>query len=332
MKIPANSLKELSRKLRGIGGELFNFDGKLAYSKVDNLDVVVDFPLDCTAPFAVSAEKFSQIAVRLDSEVDFTTTESKLVLKTKKSKLTLPITEARPAIKILQQNSLITVQQDTLISALNYALQATAAGSFFNYSGAVQLSSKYAAGTDGSRLAVCESGGGPSISIVIPAPAAQSLKIFTGKTISISENEQNHYFQADGTTLIARKLVKVFPDYEKLIPANTKFNFEFVREEMLSGLKSISPLAEEKVKIVLTCEDDVCIISLTSQIGSGDVTIPVLGSEVFLPTFSASLPFHFLMDFVESVRGPAIFLRCNSEKGSFLLESGKFKLIIAGSR
>lgn len=70
MKINSAQLKEMSRKLRGIGGELFNFDGKVAYSKVDNLDVIVEFPLEGVTPFGVSAEKFSQIVARLDGDVD----------------------------------------------------------------------------------------------------------------------------------------------------------------------------------------------------------------------------------------------------------------------
>lgn len=330
MKIPAAQLKELSRKLRGVGGELFNFDGKLAYSKVDNLDVVVDFPLDCATPFAVSAEKFSQIAARLEGECDLSTSESKLTLKSKKSKLTLPITEARPAIKIPTELFGNLLETAKLLPALNYAIQATESGSFFNYSGAVQLSKNYAAGTEGKRLAVCESGGGPSIPIILPVPAVQALKIFTGKTISISQNEQNQYFQEDGCTLVARRLVKAFPDYEKLIPVNTNLNFSFVKIDLISGLKTIVPLAGENQKINLTIDETECILSLDSQQGTGDVTIPASGGDTFLP-FCASLPLSFLQDFAESVKED-IKLGCNSEKGPFLLESGKFKLIIAGSR
>jgi len=328
MKIHSDKLKELSRKLRGVGGELFNFDGKLAYSKVDNLDILVDFPLECAAPFAVSTEKFGQLVARLEGDCELEITTTKIIIKAKKSKLTLPITEARPAIEV-QPNNLITVQRDNLITALNYALQATESGSFFNYSGAVQLSKRCAAGTNGYRLAVCESGGGPEIPMILPVPAVQALKVFTGKTISIGEDSNNQYFQSDGTTIIARRLVKAFPPYENLIPSSTKLNFEFVREELSSALKSLAPLAEEKSKILLTISDESAIISLASQQGEGNVEIPASGGDTFIP-FECSLPFEFVRDFVESVRGPAIHLRCNSEKGSFLLESEKFKLIIAG--
>lgn len=331
MKIPANSLKELSRKLRGVGGELFNFDGKLAYSKVDNLDVVVDFPLDCATPFAVSAEKFSQIAARLEGDVDLSTSESKLTLKSKKSKLTLPITEARPAIKIPQQNSLITVQQDSLTIALNFALQASVRSLTHSYSGAVSFSKKCAAGSDGVRLSVALTGEGPDEPFVIPAPAAEALKIFHTPQLDIGQDEQNMYFIGGDTKLIARRYVKSFPLFEKLIPESNKFNFEFNRDEVLNGLKSLAPLTEEKSKIFLTIGDSSVILSLTSQQGEGSIEIPASGGDTFIP-FECSLSFEFVQDFVESVRGPAIFLRCNSEKGSFLLESGKFKLIIAGSR
>ena len=67
MKIAADQLKELSKKLRGLGGELFNFNGTQAYTSVPNLDLVVDFKTD--AGFAVSGEKFSQIVARLNGEV-----------------------------------------------------------------------------------------------------------------------------------------------------------------------------------------------------------------------------------------------------------------------
>lgn len=331
MKINSAQLKEISRKLRGIGGELFNFDGKVAYSKVDNLDVIVEFPLEGVTPFGVSAEKFSQIVARLEGDVDLSASEQKLTLKSKKSKLTLPITDARPAIKILQQNSLITVQQDSLIIALNFALQASVRSLTHSYSGAVSFSKKCAAGSDGVRLSVALTGEGPDEPFVIPAPAAEALKIFHIPQLNIGQDEQNMYFIGGDTTLIARRYVRAFPPFEKLIPDSTILNFEFNRDELLNGLKSLNPLAEEKQKIMLTISGDECIMNLASQQGSGDVTIPASGADDFLP-FEALLPFEFVQDFVESVRGPAIFLRCNSEKGSFLLESGKFKLIIAGSR
>lgn len=331
MKINSAQLKEISRKLRGIGGELFNFDGKVAYSKVDNLDVIVDFPLECAAPFAVSAEKFSQVVARLEGEVSFELLESKVSLKSKKSKITLPISEARPCTQKEDNRSQNEYRLSELLPALNFALQASVRSVMQSYSGAVSFSKRCAAGSDGFRLSVSETGAGPEEAYVIPAPAVEALKIFTAPQLSISQDEQNMYFIGGDTKLIARRYVRAFPPFEKLIPTSTTLNFEFKRDELLNGLKSLNPLAEEKQKIMLTISGDECIMNLASQQGSGDVTIPASGADDFLP-FEALLPFEFVQDFVESVRGPAIFLRANTEKGPFLLESGKFKLIIAGSR
>ena len=327
MKLSSDTLKELSRKLRGVGGELFNFNGLQANSSVPNLDIFVEFKTD--KPFAVDAEKFSQVVSRLDGEVDFTITESKCVLKTKRSKLSLPISEARPAI-CPKHEKLITVQHDKLMPALNYALQATMRGSFFSYNGAIALG-KHAAGSDGKRLAFAEFDGGLPEQIILPVPAVEALKAFSGPAIQIGQNEQNIYFHDGDTALVARRLVKAFPDYEKLIPASTKYNFSFDTNELKNALKSLKPIIAENGRICLTLTDDSCMISAASESGDGDVQIAAQGGDAFLE-FRCELTYEYLADFCESVRGPAILLGANSEKGPFLLESGKFKLIIAGSR
>lgn len=328
MKIPSSELKELSRKLRGVSGELFNFNGLQAYTSVPNLDIVVDFKVD--KPFAVSADKFSQIIVRLDGECTMELTTAKLIIMAKRSKLSIPITDPKPVVQMCTTPETCTLECKMLFPALNYALQATQRGSFFNYSGAVALGN-YAAGTDGKRMACAKFDGGPSEQIILPVPAVEALKIFEKcPVISIGQNESNLYFHSDGTTLIARRLVKAFPDYEKLIPAKTTYNFTFDNNELKNALKSLKPLAVENQRISLTITDDSAIISLDSEAGSGDVQIPASGGDTFLP-YSCQLSYEYLADFVESVTGE-IKLGSNTENGPFLLEAGKFKLIIAGSR
>lgn len=255
-----------------------------------------------------------------------------LCFKAKRSKLKLNTLAAKPLPTYGNYSGpLVSLDLRSFREVLASILQATVRNELHSYSGVVQLSNKFVASSDGVRLAVCEFPNDLSETLIIPVKAAEALKLFTIDTIRVGQDEQNMYFIGGDTTLIARRYVRAFPPFEKLIPDSTILNFEFNRDELLNGLKSLNPLAEEKQKIMLTISGDECIMNLASQQGSGDVTIPASGADDFLP-FEALLPFEFVQDFVESVRGPAIFLRCNSEKGSFLLESGKFKLIIAGSR
>jgi len=331
MKVAAQILKNCLKKLSVLQSDLYVLDGEKIYATAPNLILAVDFKSDLGV-CGVAAQKFGQIVARLDGEIDLTINESKLTIKAKRSKLTLPLV-AEPRIpKYTLPTTNIPLSYPEIHGALMYALQATESGQFFSYTGTVQLSKNYAAGSDGKRLA-CSDVNGPANTLLLPVPAVQALKALEGKTLKVSEDEQNLYFQSEDATLVSRKLAKSFPDFAKLLPKELNYKYKFDREELNNALRGLAPLADDK--ILLTFENGVAILSVDSNLGSGTTN---LAAEQIVPDplfedvkFSGNFTFSHIQDFVESVNGEITF-GANGEKGPVLLESGNKKLIMAAQR
>jgi DNA polymerase III sliding clamp (beta) subunit (PCNA family) len=333
MKIPAEQLKRLVRKLSVLGGDLFVFDGSAAHSSAPNLNLIVQFKTDFPIPCAVNSVKFSQLAGRLEGDVDLTVSDSKLILKTKRSKLTLPlVAEPRTPICPHLDKTIDFLSQD-LLDALNFALQATQREQLINFSGSVQLGSRYAAGSDGRRLAAVLIEGGPANPLLLPVAAVNALKALDGKTVQISDDEQNIYFQSDDSIIVARKLAKNFPAFEQLIPKELYFRWKFKRDELLNALRGIAPLIENTFS--LTAKGDSCILNVNGSSGSGEVQISASqlapDSTFEDASFTGIYRHDFMIDFVETVGGDVV-LGANKEGGPTLLECGNKKLIMIAQR
>ena len=271
MKIDAGRLKTLVRKLSVLSGDLFVFDSEAAYSSAPNLNLQVKFAWEGITPFGINAQKLSQLAGRLEGNIELHIDEKKLYIKAYKSKLTLPLI-AEPRIPICTlPNKSITFPRQELLDALNFALQATQREQLINYSGSVQLSSSYAAGSDGRRLAAVLIQDGPVNPLLLPVAAVNALKALDGKTVQISDDQQNIYFQSDDSIIVARKLAKDFPAFEKLIPTSLKYQWKFKRDELLNALRGIAPLIENTFRLTANC--DSAILSVNGSSGSGEIQI-----------------------------------------------------------
>lgn len=332
MKTAAQSLKNTLKKLSVLQSDFYVLDGEKIYATAPNLTLAVELKSDLGI-CAVGAQKFSQLIARLEGDIELHIIHPKLCIRSSKSKLALPlIAEPRVPKYTIPTNCTQLAYRET-IDALNYALQATESGSMFNYTGTVQLSKEYAAGSDGKRLAVCSVLNGPANPLLLPVATVQALKALEGDALSISEDETNLYFQAKDATLVARKLAKMYPDFSKLLPKELNYKYLFNREELRNALRGLAPLVEDRIN--LTMNSDSCILSLDSKLGSGVVNIAaeqITPDPLFdTPQFSGNFTFSHILDFVESVNADVLF-GANNEKGPVLLESGKYKLIMGATR
>jgi DNA polymerase III sliding clamp (beta) subunit (PCNA family) len=171
---------------------------------------------------------------------------------------------------------------------------------------------------------------------LIPVSLISVLKNFDSKNINISKDEQNLYFQSDDVCLVARRLAKSFPEYDKIVPKTFQFRVKFKVEELRGALRRLAPLLEpENQKICLTFTGESAIISLNNSMGSGE---DVIGYEFLEPdplfddlNFVVTVNHSFMQDFTEAVSGELVFA-ANGENDPIVLESGNKKLLMAAMK
>ncbi len=176
--------------------------------------------------------------------------------------------------------------------------------------------------TDGHRLAMVEKAFNGSdshktdsaeslsevgdLDILIPKRALQELaKICRSvEKVELGEDERHLYFGCGSRSLIVRKLVGNFPNYEAVIPKESPFRAEFDVSVLRSALRRVSLMADEMSHAVkITLRKNEALIEAFSQDGQAQETIPaVYDGDLFTIGFNSQYIQEFL-DVVLSVSG-----------------------------
>ena len=139
--------------------------------------------------------------------------------------------------------------------------------------------------TDGHRLSKVESENSHntkfSKGIIIPKKGLEEilkvLETYSG-TVSIGV-DKNYFFMKNDTTVITVRLIEHdYPDYERLIPKKVDHTVTFNRENLLSCLKRVELLANEKSKGVIFSfgDDKVNITSKNPELGEANEEVTIL--------------------------------------------------------
>jgi len=162
--------------------------------------------------------------------------------------------------------------------------------------------------TDGHRLAYIErevASDAGAIDTLIPRKALLELvklaRDSKGGNISFGEDQNHLYFQTeDGRLLITRKLTGQFPNYEMVMPKETKNTVTFELDEMRDAVRRISLMADERQRSIRITvrEGEVEVTAKSSEEGEGVETIPAdyWGEETTL-----GFNWQYLMEFLNNV-------------------------------
>jgi DNA polymerase-3 subunit beta len=111
--------------------------------------------------------------------------------------------------------------------------------------------------TDGHRLSLCEQRGfdsstGP-FKIIIPRRGIQELRKFVESRDVVSLKIDPRYIEAshDRGRILIRLISGDFPDYDRVIPKSFDQSAKFPRERLVSSLRRVSLMANERSKAVL---------------------------------------------------------------------------------
>lgn len=347
MRLASQVLRELARKLSSVSCDSWVFAGPSAFSVGQNITVRATCPEIGT--FGINAEKANQVFGRLEGDVDLTllnalgkeeTNEpliSKMQLKGKRTKFTLPVIAAPQVPKIIvPDKDPIKIDVAGLMDMLKFAGSGSEKDASFNYTGSCQLSGSgqkvVAVGTNGRILMLSEVTSPAKFpTLLLPAQVIQTIKGFTGLKF-ISEDNTNLYFQYDDFVIIARRLAKDFPDWARLIPTAHSLKVSVKADEMRNSLKQLAPLVDESNKISLTIDNKQVTMAVMGSHGAAETVLPV--APFSDDPFDEPLGLKFLirMDYFatyfDNVSGE-VSIAATTEGAPLFLECGDKKLLIA---
>lgn len=140
---------------------------------------------------------------------------------------------------------------------------------------------------------------GVDLSFILPARTAQELaKVLTGTEsdeIEVQVSKGQILFKVDGVELLSRLIEGNFPDYEKILPKESKTRAMIPREDFILALKKISVIVRDSNNNVKTRLEAgrLLIFSDETQLGKGHVELSV---TVEGEALEAALNVQYLLD------------------------------------
>ncbi|RUM61016.1 MAG: DNA polymerase III subunit beta [Persephonella sp.] len=207
----------------------------------------------------VNAKKLTDISKLLPStEVNITTEDNKLKIKSGKTKYSLPIfpIDEFPPLYPFPENISFSVDGDNLLKAINKTIYATSKEeSRFALQGVLFKSNGNqidVVATDGHRLALykIEKTGEGDIDIILPQKALNELKKLTAdfEDIEVASTDQYAFFRTKEWMLMTRVLEGAFPDYTQVIPSEFSIEIKVDKKEFMEAVKRVSAIIEGEPK------------------------------------------------------------------------------------
>jgi len=289
--------------------------------------------IETEGSFTANGKKLLDIIrILKDDEIILEILDNTLIIKQKNSKFKLPIFEpsAYPTFPTVENKPQITLDSLALIQNLKKISPAIDTNNpKFELNGAlinIKATSTDLVGTDTRRLAIASIPGNNSeeLSLIVPKKAIleiqklflDQINIYYDETSLIITNE-NYFFY---TKLINGK----FPDYQRIIPPNTKHQIKLPKKEMIDAIKMITTISHE-IKITLLSHS-IIFNSLSADNVEAKTEIEITtGLE---DKFELSFNSKYLLDFISQTNKGDFIIEFNEPSLPFIVKDDNFITII----
>lgn len=170
--------------------------------------------------------------------------------------------------------------------------------------------------TDGHRLAVIQKPhnlefGDTPIEVIIPLKAITEVKKLcdTDESISINLSESQIAFRRNDTVLVSRLIDAQFPDYNQVLPSESRFRVVLDKEQLNRAIRRVSLLCGDSrlIKFYVTAKE-LHLSSNDPNLGEAKESIPIEyeGEEITIG-FNA----RYILDFLAVANGETVQLALN---------------------
>jgi DNA polymerase-3 subunit beta len=283
--------------------------------------------------FTANGKKLLDIVRSLkDDIIEFETEESNLIIKQKRTKFKLPTFayEEYPTFPSFENKSQISIDSLELIKSLKKITPAIDINNpKYELNGAlldIKESKTMLVGTDTRRLAIVElnQSSKEELDLIIPKKAIIEIqKLFINK-IDIFYDETNIIIKNDNFFLFSRLINGKYPDYERIIPQNTKYNLRVSKKDILDAMKVINIISPE---IKITFEKN--LITLESSGNDIQEAKTVIEANIDIEeSFSFAVNSKYLFDFISQVDESEFEFGLNEPSLPFVVKSQNFLTVI----
>jgi DNA polymerase-3 subunit beta len=179
--------------------------------------------------------------------------------------------------------------------------------------------------TDTRRLAIAylRNISNKPMQIIIPKKAIIEIqKLFFDET-TIQYDETNLILSNNNYTFFTKLINGKFPDYERIIPSNLKYNFQVSKAILVESIKLITSL-KPNIKITFS-SSNILFESVDEDSESKTQIDTILNIE---DSFYIAVNSKYLLDFLTTSDNENINIGFNESNLPFCLEDDKFKTII----
>jgi DNA polymerase-3 subunit beta len=309
-------------------------DGRLQIAATD-LDVTIlsSCPARITTPGGVTIEAkrlFDVVRSLPDEDVHFTLQENNSMLiesgTAKFRLLGLPAEDypTLPTVNVAEAFTLPLDELKTMVGKVKFAI--THEETRFQLNGAllkVQPNKMEMVATDGHRMALINfpSGitgkgkKGSDLTILIPRKALDEiLRLESAEegTVRFGVSDNQLFFEAGERRLLARMIDVNFPNYMEVISRDNDRRVMVDRERLLSTIKRISLVANERTRAVRFdfAPGKLTVSSTNPELGDARETVPIdYAGQPFFVGLNAA----YLMDFLSATDTPSVSLDLKDE-------------------
>lgn len=126
-----------------------------------------------------------------------------------------------------------------------------------------------------------------------------------GAEIAFASDENHLFFESGGRLLITRKLSGSFPDYERVLPKEQKYEVPLPKDDIRAALERVAQFADDRTRAVKLALNDgeVKVHSSLTDLGDSEESLPAeYQGELLDIGFNAA----YLLDFLRAVGGDTI--------------------------
>ncbi|WP_086225243.1 DNA polymerase III subunit beta [Campylobacter devanensis] len=268
-----------------------------------------------------------------DGEVTLETIQNHLYIKQNNSKYRLPMQKADdfpdfPTIENKKRFNINAANLSKSLKKITNSIENT--NSKIELTGAlidIKNSNINLVGTDTKRLSVytldIDSQSEP-FSIIIPKKAIVEIQKIFYENIEIYYDENIFIAISQNFEFFTKLINGRYPDYERVIPKESKININLNREKMIEGIKTISMLSEI-IKITIN-KENITFESINNDNSEAKTVIEQnfdIEDNIILGVKN-----RFILDFLSSIEDSEFTLSYNDVGLPFVLSSEELKTVI----
>jgi len=283
--------------------------------------------------FTANGKKFLDIIrILKDEEITLEKIENSLNIEQNKSKFKLPTfnSSTYPSFPLIEEKPQITLDSIKLIKGLKKIASAIDNNNpKFELNGAllnIKKNSTELIGTDTRRLAIAslENQNSKECSLIIPKKAILEIQKLFIDQINIYYDETNVIIQNQNYYFFSRLINGNYPDYQRIIPSESKITITLPKKEMIDSIKMITTISQE-IKLSF----------LTNKIIFNSLTADNIEAktEILLPTglsepFELNVNSRYLLDFISQIEEETFKILLNEPTLPFILKNKNFITVI----